>query len=370
MGVRVREKPKGSGVWFIFINHQGKRKSKKIGNDEKLAREVAEKVKAKLVLGELNVEKINEKGVLFKEYAEMWLALPHDIKESTKDVYKGYLKRHIYPVIGKMEVNEIRKRDLKLLFDKLSIQGFNPENLRAPLRNVFNHAVESELIDINPLNGLKFTKKKEARVEPLKEHEIPLLLDETKKYKKGKFYPATLCLLRTGLRLGELHALTWADIDFEERLIDVTKTLDQKGRVTKPKNNEPRKVDMTPLLTDVLRELKSKQWKEAVKRDQPIPQQIFYLPPTTYRYELKNCLEAVGLRHIRIHDLRHTYATIRLLRGHNIQDVCFQLGHSDISITYKVYTHWIPGKFKSEVDELDTHPTAPYTHLEKIEKEG
>ena len=60
MGVRVREKPKGSGEWYIFISHQGKRKSKKIGKDEKLAREVAEKIKAKLVLGELDVEKINE----------------------------------------------------------------------------------------------------------------------------------------------------------------------------------------------------------------------------------------------------------------------------------------------------------------------
>ncbi len=57
MGVKVREKPIGSGVYWIFINHNGKRKSKKIGKDEKLANEVAEKIKAKLVLGELNIEK-------------------------------------------------------------------------------------------------------------------------------------------------------------------------------------------------------------------------------------------------------------------------------------------------------------------------
>jgi integrase len=71
-----------------------------------------------------------------------------------------------------------------------------------------------------------------------------------------------------------------------------------------------------------------------------------------------------GVAHIRIHDLRHTYAAIRLLKGHNIGDVGYQLGHADISTTYNIYTHWIPGKFKAEVDELDLHPSAPYTHPE------
>jgi integrase len=68
---------------------------------------------------------------------------------------------------------------------------------------------------------------------------------------------------------------------------------------------------------------------------------------------LRRCLTATKLRQIRIHDLRHTYATIRLLRGHNIGDVSYQLGHSSISMTYDVYGHWIPGYFKREVDELD-----------------
>jgi integrase len=81
---------------------------------------------------------------------------------------------------------------------------------------------------------------------------------------------------------------------------------------------------------------------------------------------LTRCLSAAKLRHIRIHDLRHSYATIRLLKGHNIGDVSYQLGHSGISITYDVYGHWIPGHFKSEVDELDlTHPNAPQAHPEK-----
>jgi integrase len=64
-------------------------------------------------------------------------------------------------------------------------------------------------------------------------------------------------------------------------------------------------------------------------------------------------LEKAELRRIRIHDLRHTYATLRISKGDNIADVSNQLGHFSEAFTLKIYYHWIPGKKKSEVDELD-----------------
>lgn len=87
-----------------------------------------------------------------------------------------------------------------------------------------------------------------------------------------------------------------------------------------------------------------------------------------FRNALKRCLEDAKLRRIRVHDLRHRYATIRLLKGHNVGDVSYQLGHSSIQITYDAYGHWIPGQFKSEVDELDQiHPNAPQAHPTETE---
>ncbi len=73
----------------------------------------------------------------------------------------------------------------------------------------------------------------------------------------------------------------------------------------------------------------------------------------SFENALNRCLAAAKLRRMSIHDLRHTYATIRLLRGHNVGDVSYQLGHASIKMTYDVYTHWMPGKFKKEVDDLD-----------------
>ncbi len=74
MGVKVREKPKRSGIYWIFIDHQSKRKSKKIGKDEKLAHEVAKKIEAKLILGDLDLNTDDKINIpTFKEYSQVFL---------------------------------------------------------------------------------------------------------------------------------------------------------------------------------------------------------------------------------------------------------------------------------------------------------
>jgi len=372
MGVKVRENPKGSGEWWIFINHKGKRRSKKIGNDKNKALEVAEKVKAKLVLNELKVEKINEKCPTFKEYAEMWVALPNERKESTNNNYKSSLKKRIMPYIGDCRINDISRKDIKLMFDKLLIEGIKHNtfpNIKAPLNGVLNHAVDSEIIEVNPARDIKIKRRVFYIVDPLTEDEAHNLLDELKQHESGTFFPPAQCLIRTGMRIGELQALTWSDIDFTKRLININKSF-RARRLTETKNRRTRRVDMTPHLAETLLHLKERQWKKWAKSGQDIPQWVFagkkgnILRRGTFRDALHSCLEKLGLKKVRIHDLRHTYATTRLLMGHNIGDVAYQLGHSDVSITFKEYAHWIPGKFKSEVDELDkSHVNARYTHV-------
>jgi len=82
-------------------------------------------------------------------------------------------------------------------------------------------------------------------------------------------------------------------------------------------------------------------------------------------------IKKAELTKIRIHDLRHTYATLRIRKGDDIVDVSKQLGHSSIKLTLDTYTHWIPGKKKDEVDALDDLfpgvPSAPHTHPDAAE---
>ena len=103
VGVKVREKDKGSGIWYLFIDHHGKRKAKKIGA-KKAAQDAAKALEAKLALGDLGVL-INEiKTPLFKEYAETWLSYIHQDSQAGFSIfvrYRDILKTYVYPVLGK-----------------------------------------------------------------------------------------------------------------------------------------------------------------------------------------------------------------------------------------------------------------------------
>jgi integrase len=362
MGVKVREKPKDSGVFWVFVNHKGRRKSKRVGS-EAAAIEVAEKIQAKLTLGEFKMDDEKPKTA-FKECADRWIALPHDWKESTRESYQFNLEKHIFPVFEKKPIEEIKRKHCKAFFEKLAVAGSSRATIsliKAAIGGVFTYAAESEIIESNPVKDLSISKKKKRNdFEPLTEKEVERLLNASQSFMGGYYYPHILCLLMSGIRLGELKALQWQDIDFKKRQMEIRRSI-RRGRVTDTKNRRRRRVDMTKHLAETLGKFRTEQKKKSLQIGKP-----FF--DTDYVFEnkkgeplnraaiwnaIRRCLKSARLRQIRIHDLRHTYATIRLLRGHNIGDVSYQLGHSSISMTYDVYGHWMPGRFKSEVDELD-----------------
>jgi integrase len=360
MGVTVRERPEGSGVWWVFINHAGRRKAKKIGK-EKTALDVAEKIKARLVLGDVGVMKKDAVCPTFTEYAERWLAMPHDWKESTREGYSINLRLHILPVFGKERLDQIGRKELRAFFDGLAVNGFAPASIsgiRSVISSILVHAVEQELIPANPLHDIKIRGKgtgSKEQIDPLTEQEAFEVLAQAKKYRDGAFYPALLCGLRTGMRIGELQALQWGDVDFAGGFIDVKRS-HRKKRITSPKSGKRKRVDMSPHLAETLRALKAGRKVVSLQEDGWVfaDEQGRMLHRKNFEAALRRCLEWAGLRRIRVHDLRHSYATVRLLKGHNVIDVSRQLGHANPTITLKVYAHWIPGKFKSQVAELDT----------------
>jgi len=117
MGVKVREKPKGSGNWWIFVSHQGKRKSKKIGKDKRLAQEIAKKIEAKLILGDFNIVTDKPPCPTLKAYADRWMNTEAKlkIKRSSWHMYKSVLNAHLLPAMGSERLNEISKAGVKQL---------------------------------------------------------------------------------------------------------------------------------------------------------------------------------------------------------------------------------------------------------------
>ena len=118
MGVKIREKDPGE--WYVYINHRGRRKAKRIGADKSLAKRVARNIEAQILLGDLDIETFNHKSPTFKAYAEMWLLLPNERSPRTNQTYSQQLRKHALPHLGNREISSLRRKDVKLMFDTLS----------------------------------------------------------------------------------------------------------------------------------------------------------------------------------------------------------------------------------------------------------
>lgn len=235
-------------------------------------------MRAKLILGEFNIQKITNKCPTFKKHAGLWMGLPHDWRESTKASYQLNLDKHILPVFGKMRVDAIARKDVKVFYDKLMSDGKATNTvrvIRAALSGVLTHAVDSEIIDINPAAGLQLPKKKSGlKIKPLKEKEVEQLLEAAKGFLDDYYYPHLLCALRTEMRLGEMRALKWTDIGFKKRMIEVRRSC-RLYDIASTKTDKRRQVDMTPLLAATLTLLETRQKKAALRGGSPMPEWVF-----------------------------------------------------------------------------------------------
>ncbi len=368
--MRVREKKKRTGEWWIFINHRGKRKAKKIGRDKGVAIAVAKKIEAKLAMGDMELtseEKSPEVQVsTFEEYAGTWInvIVPATCKPSTHESYEAILRIHVFPEFGKIPVDKISRMMVKKLLMTKVNQGYANStivHIKNAISGVLNIALDDEVITANPAHNIgKIFKKQESKltVEPYSQEELKTLLDSVLE-SSPRFYPLYLTLARTGMRLGECIGLQWDDIDFENRFIHIQRGF-SKGKVETPKSGQSRKVDMSLQLTNVLKELLHQRKVDTLKKGwKKMPEWVFVKDDGNPYHEshprrmFYRIIEKYGLRKIRLHDLRHTYATLRITKGDNVADVSKQLGHHSVKFTMDIYYHWLPGENKNEVDALD-----------------
>jgi len=377
MGVIVRQKTKGKGKpWWVFISHNGKRTSRMIG-DKAAAQTVASQIRAKLQLGEFGFEQDEKHEPTFKEYAESWINVSAvaELKESTLSDYREILSNHVLPVFGNLKLSEITKGKIRDFLAEKSNDGYarsTVTHMRNVISNVLNKAVEYEVIPQNPARNLGNRigrKEHKEDINPLTRDECKLLMGAV----GGQFlehYALFLLLLRTGMRVGEALALQPGDIDFNGRFINVQRGL-SRGRVETPKSGKSRRVDMTPQLADALKAQMAENRKKGIRLGLGGPPEYLFTNEKGGFIDLNNwrrrvfnkVLKKTGLRKIRVHDLRHTYATLRIAKGDSILDTSNQLGHHSVKLTLDTYSHWLPGKSKAEVDELDDPEYRQYSKV-------
>lgn len=243
------------------------------------------------------------------------------------------------------------------------------KNAVATLRAVLYQAQVDELIPSNPaarfgkLFDLRQDKRKDVVVlEPTQVARV--LQTATKWYPDHELMIQTL--FYTGMREGELLGLQWDDFDFERGTVDLRRTVslgrgERRLLVNTPKSGKIRTVDLASPLPTRFKELKSIREAEAAVQGGPLPPWVF--PAETEPERPLNdawlrdrvwrpLLEKAKVQHVRIHDARHTYASLMLRRGVPIAYVSRQLGHSSIQVTVDLYGHFIPGADRHHVESL------------------
>ena len=340
-----------------------------------------------------NHKKPKKKKPLFKSVAKGWVevTVPATCKESTAEDYAKILENHVLPFFEDLHIDEINNGKIKeFLFAKVN-EGLSASTIghfKNALSGVLSTAVDDELIPANPACNLgrNFMQKiadaiksrkvsngdeSEGKPDPLSQQELKLLLDTVQHHYPGH-YPLFLLLARTGCRVGEALGLKWGDIDFNGRFVNLKRSL-SRGRITTLKNKRERQVDMSLQLVETLQTYRQKCKQKGLELGLGAePEYLFtnslgnFIDVNNWRRRVfDKALEKAKLRKIRIHDTRHTYATLRISKGDNIPDVSHQLGHHSPKFTMDFYYHWLPGKKKSEVDALDD----PEYRVDDTEKE-
>jgi integrase len=370
MSVKIRKR---KDAWWIFVNHQGRRKAKKVGTLE-AAKIVKAQLDARLALGDLNCLAEPELDPPFAEYSKDWFASEKlRCKPSTLDSYRDYNDRYVLPRFGLLKLTEIKRKLIKAYLADLSEKGLAKNTIRlalVPLRVILSSAVEDGKLESNPAFRLgRFLKSDvpEHEAQAMEPEEVEAFLDAAREY-CPEYHALFLIALRAGLRQGEILALRWGDFQFGKTADDPNRYILvarrwYRGRFSTPKGNRTRRVDMSRELREAVLARRDERLMQAWQRGATsISDELVFPGETTARpisvrtlsenYFLPS-LERANLRRFRFHDLRHTFGSLLIEAGAPLPYVKDQMGHSSIAITADKYVHLLSGRNVRFIDRLD-----------------
>lgn len=335
------------------------------------------------LLYEIKHSKIKPDGNMnFLDFAKLWIkeyAEPN-VRPSTLYGYRCNLNAYILPRFKDYKLNEIKVYDLERFYNdlkntptKLTKDKNNKKMLSSTtvlkqhrqLSLMFTTAIKWDFIDINPCQKIsKPPVKATPEMAYYNEEEIKHLFKLLDNEDLG-LKVAVYMLILGGFRRGELLGLYWDHIDFENQTVKIDKSLLStsgigiyEGKVKTVKSN--RTVALPKECFDLLREYKKLQEdrKRVLGKEWQDSPYVFkmikggQMKPDWLSRSWNTLLENNNLRHIRLHDLRHTCATYLLSIGTPIATVSRKLGHSDIYTTLNTYTHSIDKDDKEAVEKL------------------
>lgn len=274
-----------------------------------------------------------------------------DCSENTRSSYQGNLKKWIYPALGDFKITEITAAQIDALFISMKSQGKSHATVIKVyniLFGIFKRAYKHDLIEKNPMD--KVTRPEPRKDEIKKQDAEAYTADEiihiwnSLEHEPMKWRVYVRLLIDTGARRGEICALQWKDVDFKENRITISGNLcytkDKGVYLDTPKNGKVRTVDVDPAVMALLQQHRREQLQKFlgpyVFTHDDYPDPMHPQSPTRY---LKKFSEKYNVTDLHPHKLRHSFASIAITNGADIASVSEKLGHSDKSVTLRMYTH-------------------------------
>ena len=301
-----------------------------------------------------------------KAWFDYWISMKkRTVRPNTVRNYTERYEHNIDPVIGKQILSEVKPIQCQMVMNRMADEGYRTSTIyqaRITLYNMLDYAYQNDVIMKNPCNGMvksdigKPTQKKEA-----------LTLEQQKRFVKGivgnTYEYQYKFLLQTGLRTGELVGLKWSDIDFDNRTLTISRSMEYRHatgewRIGEPKSKSGyRSIPLTDEAIDMLRKQKQKnlevkvipmEWSEYVflcRKGTPVKN-------STYDTMLFKQCDKIGIPRFSMHVLRHTFATRCIEGGMKPKTLQTILGHSNIGVTMNLYVHTTEDEKHKEIEKI------------------
>lgn len=331
-----------------------------------------------------NFHNRNSKMTL-NEYFDFWLEVfaKSGRKATTCTNYKSYFDGYIRGCIGKKQIAKVTKLDCQTVINEMVVQGLKHStlaNLKSCLNMVFECALDDDVVVKNPMRNVHLPQTESKKRKPIEQPQIELFMDYIKNNERFSYsYPAFVVLFNSGMRIGELAALTWADVDFKNNTISVSKSLNRYRKkdygftlaVASPKSKTSiRTIAMNDIMRKTL--LRHKVQSRASISKLPylddsgnvrgeITDFIFtnaegrtWCEPT-FRKLITRITESYNKEHpteqisdFCPHEVRHTYTSLAYSAGADVKIVSQILGHASTAVTMDVYAHLTAEKQKEQ----------------------
>jgi integrase len=364
-------------AWWVRTRWAGtKKRERRIGPtkaDKRAAEEIAKKINGALALGTFAPDAPAEApSIRCADELRRWHELHRVTMSPAYEIAtRGLIDNHLIDAFGERELGSIGHDDLLTFVQRKLDAGLSPKTIRnalAVLHRVMTLAVRDGRLSRNPASGLsEIIRRAERRVateahviDTWTREEAETLLRVAREH-EPRFAPVLHLALATGCRRGEILGLRWGDVDFSRSRVTIRRAITQRI-LTTPKNGRARMVAMAPTLAAELLDLLAERRREMLGRGwTEVPDPVFCseigTPVDERNFErswqrVRRRAQRQGVRPLRFHAARHTFATLSLEAGKSVRWVAAQLGHSDPALTIRVYAHSLPSE-EADLSHLD-----------------